>query len=174
MRLVKILELGLCTRFLPGRDCTYRAVVFNCLELEKWLLNRTGNKIILLRDADCLRTRPLLNSSVVLRDLKSKSGHKNLVVDVQALNGVHGGRKERSAGAMLIDEALRRWGIKDKSKYPINLVKLSVKEHCLVPWPLAKYRTILIGSSSFISRCHAIHVQLHGRARGEDYPHQIH
>jgi hypothetical protein len=81
-------------------------LVFDGLEYESWLMFGSGDKIVLLQDGKILQMRPPMSLSVVLTKLKQQSRGREMFVDVQDMNQVHGGRQARCAAPMSIQEAL--------------------------------------------------------------------
>jgi hypothetical protein len=119
----------------------------NSKELERWLLEGTGDKLFLLRDTDWLPQRPFTSGSTMLQTLQA-TNYDNLQVEVQEL-----GKKfqptKNSVEPMVIGEVIRNWKIRDHSRPPLNLLSLKCTDDGTVPWPLAKHCNLLNQAACF-------------------------
>lgn len=122
-------------------------LVGNCKDLERWLLNGTGDKLFLLRDSEWLHTRPVTSGSTMLQELQA-NGQKELHIEVQQLEKIFQPNKN-SVEAFPIHEVIKSWSIRDQSKPPLNLLSLKCIDDGTVPWPLAKHCNLLNQAAAF-------------------------
>jgi hypothetical protein len=124
-----------------GRDADFLAG--NCKDLERWLINGTGDKLFVLRDQEWFNTRPSLSGSEFFNELQAKGMNKTLLLEVQELGKQIGDPNVNAVQPMAIDRILERWAVKDQSVPPINLLNLMCKDDAYQPWPLAKHCNLL-------------------------------
>jgi hypothetical protein len=116
-------------------------------DLERWVLNGTGDKLFLLRDPAWLNTRPRTSGSTMLRELQA-NGRSELLVEVQRLEKEFQ-FNENSVERLEINEVISSWSIRDQSKPPLNLLSLKCTDDGTVPWPLAKHCNLLNQAAAF-------------------------
>jgi len=105
---------GLSSDFLSG----------TCEDLENWLINGTGDKLLLLRDPQWIRTRPQTTGSTVLQELQAISD-KELLLEVQRLGKLLS--ETNSVQPMPVGDIIEHFATSDQSQAPINLLSLMCK-----------------------------------------------
>jgi hypothetical protein len=116
-------------------------------DLERWVLNGTGDKLFLLRDQAWFHTRPRTSGSTMLRELQANA-RSELLVEVQRLEKEFQ-FNENSVERLEINEVISSWSIRDRSKPPLNLLSLKCTDDGTVPWPLAKHCNLLNQAAAF-------------------------
>jgi hypothetical protein len=119
----------------------------DCRELERWIVDGTGDKLFLLRDIDWLHTRPKTSGSTMLRELQA-NGHSDLLIEVQKLEKEFQFNKN-SVESLEIRDVIKSWLARDQSKPPLNLLSLKCTDDGTVPWPLAKHCNLLNHAAAF-------------------------
>lgn len=119
-------------------------------QFHKWLVNGSGDKVILFRNRPWWNSRPVTSVDKVLRGLISIG----FDVDVQDL-GRNVEENENSTVRLPISTVVQRFQL--PTQYPINLLNLECTGENLVPEPIAFHCGLLLDAVS-VTNAHSQHV----------------
>ncbi|KAG4427236.1 hypothetical protein IFR05_017282, partial [Cadophora sp. M221] len=144
-QIIKILQKGSAARTsLDPEHADFLAL--NVEELDDWMENGTGDKIILLRDRPWVIDRPKGAAGRVLSDASHLE--KDLQIDIQDF-GVEWSSKDPAVRKGLIQEAIQR--LAKPTNMPINALNLQCYSPNLTPPPIANHCDTLLNATTSAS-----------------------
>ncbi|KAI9054388.1 hypothetical protein LZ554_001550 [Drepanopeziza brunnea f. sp. 'monogermtubi'] len=121
-------------------------IALDLVELDWWLRNGSGDKVILLRDRPWATNRPATTSSGMLHEAAFIDPEMHL--DVQDLGQKYSSTSP-SVTSVRLQEAILR--MQDRVSAPINLLNIECKDDLLIPPPLYAHCKELINATRYAS-----------------------